>query len=1533
MAHSLGDGWERDHYREQEEEVAEEEEEHERHMAKSGKGRLVGSMEQWDLSFSQENLEEVGLLEELRPYQDHPAEGEQNFDGNLQDFISNRKANWGSPPPDNSEYQEHDGTQEDLSFVSYWQRQIDQQLSLTENEQDGVSSEQLEKQGSDSEAGSEGEAYPELSYEGQYGSEYSASPEALRDPLASYKNGKSYSFTSEGGEDFSEGSNESPSPSRDAPDRIHLKTDSFEVQSFLGDSSEFPEETEFSSSSRRSPESHVLISPANSTHWTRNLLGRLSVEGLQNSPGIDAETFPESSYMDNLGEPVGTKVMVASARTTERIKAMAKHKGGSLDTAGRMEIPHDTRRVGNRPPERGRKLKADVPHGLPSKFIRQSRSLSPHGRATQKRPSSHKSRPATQVTSVASNASQYGRGQLNYPLPDLSKVEPRVRFPKDPHTYHPPRGKSPPVRSKSSGKPVIFKSPAEIVREVLLSSGEGSPQKFPTPTDSVIPEEFKSPRQATELVQQLQEDYHKLLTKYAEAENTIDRLRLGAKVRLYSDPPKPSHSVHMGTISQGSKVMTFSIPQIRVAEVTARSGPVPNSESSQVPSIQPAASSLPNSTAAGGPKADGYTSMENSFSGDHKAGGYTSTANPFSGDHLTKVLSAQARKCQSQLESLEELIRTGRLMPQEQLKAFARLKKAQGALEQTYLQAREEHKLSQNPQESTGAPGDFDPDRSVEGEIFRLEMRLEELKERIDRMSQTATQKDFQATTPPNSSPARASDMQTGSPTPSVQAPTPTVRTPYPQAPSPKESSGQVQLAVEASSIGDETEEDEEALPEPLCHKQFQVEKDYDNLLGHYSSFKSLPEVMSFEQLDLYDHSLSPDAIESAAAGDSGTKDNHQRKMPEANETICLSSSQQPQERKPPEMSLEKTIHMPSIRVEESVPLGPAEKSRPSAAVPRTSSRRQQVLLSPRGSMTSIVGSTASEHVARKSFQKTNVAGSEDLRIVSPETDSGFVGSEASRVSPLAQLPKHLSSRSRPHGMLGKLPPQMADADGLLHLTSRRIEPAVVELPETGVLGRHSQPKVSMQRRSLHSGGSFQMGSPPQWTNSIASEAEPGTDSTHTDSDDEVHSRISTYSDHPDEVRRSPSISAASLSPTRAPWHSLLDSRLERDQAIAALKNEVSQLRQSLEDTLHQPCGPRKQSSSPQTSRIRLPFQDRARNTKSASLRGKTPGKGTVGSEEPYQESKPEGQERRLSLPPNEAQLDLSPSVSDGSLLKPQEIKSQEATSSTAEPQKHSTLQGPYTGTRYPLSIPLSRKLKVHKGPSYCPHCQEVTFQPGKEPECEPNARDTEGRHLPSTESFRPTQHSTPEKMAPCPLCKETKNRSSKTAHGFFEEFGQEAGVDCSKEATTSSQDHSEEKKPSNWQQPQQPGLWYWTLPSPAASIGYVSTIPLAAYHPSSVIYCAPPAPTSASSPAGVPLNVPSGDQPTALRMRPSWHQPPRGHSCSLTLNFDEMQDLNWALNHAVEAAKGVKLTTKRLSRSLTSELSKAQRLRGSCLF
>lgn len=59
---------------------------------------------------------------------------------------------------------------------------------------------------------------------------------------------------------------------------------------------------------------------------------------------------------------------------------------------------------------------------------------------------------------------------------------------------------------------------------------------------SKLKQEFHKRKQATELVQQLQVDYDKLLSKYALAELTIDQLRLGAKITLHSESPTPSQA-------------------------------------------------------------------------------------------------------------------------------------------------------------------------------------------------------------------------------------------------------------------------------------------------------------------------------------------------------------------------------------------------------------------------------------------------------------------------------------------------------------------------------------------------------------------------------------------------------------------------------------------------------------------------------------------------------------------------------------------------------------------------------------------------------------------------------------------------------------------------------------------------------------------------------------------------------------------------------------------------------------------------------
>ena len=57
-----------------------------------------------------------------------------------------------------------------------------------------------------------------------------------------------------------------------------------------------------------------------------------------------------------------------------------------------------------------------------------------------------------------------------------------------------------------------------------------------------LKQESSKRQQATQLVQQLQADYDKLLSKYALAELTIDQLRLGAKITLHANSPTPSQA-------------------------------------------------------------------------------------------------------------------------------------------------------------------------------------------------------------------------------------------------------------------------------------------------------------------------------------------------------------------------------------------------------------------------------------------------------------------------------------------------------------------------------------------------------------------------------------------------------------------------------------------------------------------------------------------------------------------------------------------------------------------------------------------------------------------------------------------------------------------------------------------------------------------------------------------------------------------------------------------------------------------------------
>ena len=102
------------------------------------------------------------------------------------------------------------------------------------------------------------------------------------------------------------------------------------------------------------------------------------------------------------------------------------------------------------------------------------------------------------------------RDALSFRTPDFSKVEPKVYFPKG--GYQPPKSRWSASSVGLSPEPtLVFKSPADIAKEVLFSSTDAPAAPPPSPsapqqnlTVSIVPEDFRCPQRATRLVEQLQ---------------------------------------------------------------------------------------------------------------------------------------------------------------------------------------------------------------------------------------------------------------------------------------------------------------------------------------------------------------------------------------------------------------------------------------------------------------------------------------------------------------------------------------------------------------------------------------------------------------------------------------------------------------------------------------------------------------------------------------------------------------------------------------------------------------------------------------------------------------------------------------------------------------------------------------------------------------------------------------------------------------------------------------------------------------------
>ncbi|XP_023366334.1 AT-hook-containing transcription factor [Otolemur garnettii] len=1145
------------------------------------------------------------------------------------------------------------------------------------------------------------------------------------------------------------------------------------------------------------------------------------------------------------------------------------------------------------------------PKPLPSRFTGSIGPLNPQPRPVQQdRPSPRQG--ATLAGRSTSDAPKYGQGRLNYPLPDFSKVEPRVRFPKD-EIYRPPKSRSH-KHPEDPGRPLIFKSPAEIVQEVLLSSGEASLVKEPPPVHPVtrVPQEFQTPEQATKLVHQLQEDYHKLLTKYAEAENTIDQLRLGAKVNLYSDPPRPSHNIHTGTVPQGTKVLSFTIPQPRSVEWWP--GPAEDAQASEAsgwsltgrdlspssPTIVPIPGQLPENrgNAQDQPSAErtqALASQVSQFLAKRGSQGWQPPEGPSPSCSLVPWLPTNCLIHCVYRDGVSGLSTQASLV---WFQGFQQLKDAHAALEEEYLKASREQYLAQQPTSSKGTPGEFDPSRELEAEIYHLGICLEELK---DHMNQTQ-----QESEPSRSDPALDSSLATPLshqpthlPAPSEQAPTPAFKTLYPKPDAA--TAGSCSENVKVSSDSSEVEERPQDLPASLRHKELHVEQDFPGLLEQYLSVKSLPEAMRMEEeveegeeeeeeeghtLEVDGLSLAPGKAEATRAPPrqhlAQAKKSRRAPLEEAMEQIV------PVEPPGFQTSLARDRHMLGPCKAKAAPPGPEMLPHPLSG---------KSIASHQSSMTSLEGSGISEHLPQKSLHPPGRPHPEETWMASPETDSGFVGSETSRISPVTQTPEHRISHISSSGTLTQPFTATTPLHGASHPKARRSP-----VPRKAV--EPSTPRTRAQRHLSTAGRPLQQRAPSfrQEQALVAGMTVPG-------SEFKGQNKISEQV--PCRTINPPLTPVPTATPVpRGPAETtpdLLLTRAGRDQAIRELQEEVSRLRLRLEDSLHRP---HQRSSAHSASAVDRPTQTRDRpadsltswsshyGSKSTERLSGEPGgeEQTIssGRQRPRSSSVPR-EVPRLSLssesePPSPRLCSEKSRTSQDSPRAAQDGKSGMGSTRRSD---RVTFRGQYTGQEYHLPSPNT----VPKGNSTvsCPQCQPIRTQ------------DAVGA------ATRDPLGPAPTAALCCPLCGRagpTPDSASPATSG-----SEKAATRKNAPATSSLKRRSKQTGSPPWPPP---GLWYLAAapssPAPPA-FAYISSVPVMPY-PSATVYYAAAGPTSAPSASS---------------------RPAREHQRSIQL--DDLEDLNRALGQAIQAAESVRSATKQMSRSLSANLRQARSPRRSCLF
>ncbi|GAA6097073.1 microtubule organization protein AKNA [Tachysurus ichikawai] len=511
------------------------------------------------------------------------------------------------------------------------------------------------------------------------------------------------------------------------------------------------------------------------------------------------------------------------------------------------------------------------------------------------------------------------------------------------------------------------------------------------------------------------------------------------------------------------------------------------------------------------------------------------------------------RETQEEINEFEKLLKRQRLKPSEQAQGLSQLTQGQDSMEKAYLDACEKH---QQVQRQTGGKSQtFDPDRELESLIFQAGIQLEELKEWIEQSEHV------QLTEAIPSNPTHALH------------PFVSLKETEPQPENPACAAHvEVIVGVEVSSVsgesdGETEEGEEDMLPSvlhPLKHKHRRVEKDFSKLMDNYQDFRDFSKLLDGDQAQVDHNSLELRDLSSHPA-----------------RTARIESKQQ--QRSENKRHEDKPLQPVPVAVSLSGPSGSSHvcnsmETLPEASAPASELPRKQGSRSATGSIKSHSSQGKSAVMGKRVSKENDRALRTQLQdgVVTPETDSGFLGSESSRLTPAAQSPVQRRAAlrvTRPSVTQEKCrinPDSSAPTHTQPSLDASRAH-VIDSGGAPGSLGRREEARMHHNPSSSASSSPLRWPSTPlqPWPSSVISELEQQSECAHSLSEDGIRQgdQLIQPSNQDPLYLRSSSLTA----PYHHGDHLSAQSSgqlTNHHEAIESLQAEVHRLREHLEGTL-----------------------------------------------------------------------------------------------------------------------------------------------------------------------------------------------------------------------------------------------------------------------------------------------------------------------------------------------------------------------------